>query len=495
MTIDKINSTIHPLEQIDKINEIIDELYSSSRSIGEIVTSILPLTEAGLHLLDGTLLSGDGSYSAFVSYIADLYNSNNYPNLFTIETLWQNSIASYGECGKFVYTEGTTYYAWTTEDEVEYQQIYTAERYPTTNDKCYHTIQDLINDTNGITIEQATQSHIVTDITSSRYYYDSDKSVTEPATVRLPKIEGILQSDSTISELGDLIEAGLPTHNHTASTDKTGAHTHAKGTFEITGSISFKNDFGKYQGLGTATGAFSGSSSATITRPDGGDDVGTTKYNRIANFKASDNWSGATASNGAHTHTVTVDNINNSIYGNSLTVQPQAIKVLCYIVVANSTKTEIEVDIDEIATEVNNKADRDGSNMISSVKKIDGQWIKSSLSIATNVAIGTTNYVYDLSSYLPNDGYNYEVLFGGNCTTGTTSGNSVALQIITDVLNANWIAICGARTRVANANFFGSGNAIVPVGTGRTVIVCGNSSWAGTFSMAALAYRRIGTNS
>lgn len=99
----------------------------------------------------------------------------------------------------------------------------------------------------------------------------------------------------------------IPSHNHSASSNSTGAHTHGKGTFEITGSVNFRNDFGKYQ-RATGSGAFSGTSNGVITRPDGGNDVGDTNYTRTADFKASNKWTGATESKGDHTHTITVNN-------------------------------------------------------------------------------------------------------------------------------------------------------------------------------------------
>ena len=68
-------------------------------NIGEIVTSAIPLTDAGLHLLDGALISGNGSYNAFVTYIASLVST--YPNLFVTESTWQNTVNTYGVCGKF----------------------------------------------------------------------------------------------------------------------------------------------------------------------------------------------------------------------------------------------------------------------------------------------------------------------------------------------------------------------------------------------------------
>ena len=77
----------------------------SSRNIGEIVASTIPLTDAGLHLLDGALINGSGSYADFVTYIAGLVGD--YPDLFTTEADWQSSVSTYGVCDKFVYTSGS----------------------------------------------------------------------------------------------------------------------------------------------------------------------------------------------------------------------------------------------------------------------------------------------------------------------------------------------------------------------------------------------------
>ena len=69
--------------------------------IGEIVTSPIPLSDGGLHLLDGTLLSGSGAYSTFVEYMASLVS--NYSDLFCTETEWQQELTENSKCGKFVY--------------------------------------------------------------------------------------------------------------------------------------------------------------------------------------------------------------------------------------------------------------------------------------------------------------------------------------------------------------------------------------------------------
>ena len=73
----------------------------ASRNIGEIVSSTVPLTDAGLHLLDGALLSGSGAYEDFVDYISDIVSD--YPSLFTTEADWQSAVLANGICDKFVY--------------------------------------------------------------------------------------------------------------------------------------------------------------------------------------------------------------------------------------------------------------------------------------------------------------------------------------------------------------------------------------------------------
>lgn len=215
------------------------EMGGNSRNIGEIVASTIPLTDAGLHLLDGALLQY-GSYQAFIDYIADLYDSGNYTAIFDTEANWQSAVAQYGVCGKFVY--------------------------------------DSVNN-----------------------------------TVRLPKITGFTEGTIDPTVLGDLVEAGLP--NITGTLVEFGHGVHSADT-----DGAFRTTY--VSGAGSASG--SGLSYKDTT------------------FDASR---------------------SSSIYGNSLTVQPQAIKVLYYIVVATLTKTDIEVDIDEIATDLNGKADVDLTNV------------------------------------------------------------------------------------------------------------------------------------
>lgn len=91
----------------------------------------------------------------------------------------------------------------------------------------------------------------------------------------------------------------LPAHNHTASTNSTGAHTHSRGSMNVWGA------YDPYKGFVSATyeGCFydNGQSGNAVAS-------GTTDKSRKVAFSGDRNWSGSTSSNGAHTHTVTVNN-------------------------------------------------------------------------------------------------------------------------------------------------------------------------------------------
>ena len=266
----------------------------NARNIGELVYSSIPLSDAGLHLLDGSLIQGTGMYSGFVTYIASLYNAtgNPYAACFVTESQWQASISQYGVCGKFVY--------------------------------------DSVNN-----------------------------------TVRLPKITGIVEGTTDVNTLGDLVEAGLP--NITG--DMNGILTTFKNTYNFSGAIS-------------STG----------------------RYN---------NDTGSEGSNRAYTGNLNINaSRSSSIYGNSTTVQPQTIKVLYYIVVATSTKTDIQVDIDEIATDLNGKADTDLTN------------------------VTDTGYIKMAGAGMPSDKY-IDLTLGANNSTYTAPANG-------------WVKLDGLTTSSTN---------------------------------------------
>ena len=226
----------------------------SSRNIGEIVTSTIPLTDAGLHLLDGSLLLSGGSYDAFITYIAGLVST--YPSLFTTEASWQSAVSSNGVCGKFV--------------------------------------------------------------------YDSQNG-----TLRLPKYNSkIYSGEGTASVIGN-----------------------GKNIGWTTGSTEYAGVGATYSGAGI-TGIFGNDETKTL--PASGTGI---SYQPAANVMYG-------LSTNAEKSGVIAD----------LSTITAALDGYWYIVVANSTKTEIEVDIDQVMTDLNGKADVDFSNVNSTGKETATYW-------------------------------------------------------------------------------------------------------------------------
>lgn len=203
-----------------------------NRFVGEVFSSLVPINDNGVKLLDGSVLKVGGIYDEFINHIVGF--KEGYPNLFCTEEEWNTSISTYGVCGKFVYVEG--------------------------------------------------------------------------ASLRLPKITGFIEGTLDATELGNLIEAGLP--NITGESNIGG---NAPKTVQSRGALKQV----RYQ------------------------------LNSIVNATSSDMSDLA--------QTALDASLSNPIYGNSDTVQPQSIRVYYYIVVANGIKQDVEIDLDNVLTEVNKR--------------------------------------------------------------------------------------------------------------------------------------------
>lgn len=122
----------------------------------------------------------------------------------------------------------------------------------------------------------------------------------------------------TVSELpshshtGSMASAGG--HTHTATTASAGAHTHTRGTMDITG----------YHGSealisGGSSGGHPYGGAFYVSAGPGAHIAGNVAAGaEQLNFQASRSWTGATASAGAHTHTVTV--VTNGTHTHTVTV-------------------------------------------------------------------------------------------------------------------------------------------------------------------------------
>ena len=203
-----------------------------NRFVGEVFSSLVPINDNGVKLLDGSVLEVGGIYDEFINHIVGFKES--YPNLFCTEEEWNTSISTYGVCGKFVYTEGVS--------------------------------------------------------------------------LRIPKITGFVEGTLDATELGNLIEAGLP--NITGESNIGG---NAPKTVPSSGALKQV----RYQ------------------------------LNSVVNATSSDISDLA--------QTALDASLSNPIYGNSSTVQPQSIRVYYYIVVANGIKQDVEIDLDNVLTEVNKR--------------------------------------------------------------------------------------------------------------------------------------------
>ena len=231
-------------------------------------------------------------------------------------------------------------------------------------------------------------------------------------TVRLPKITGFIEGASGVTNLGDLTLAGLPDHTH--------SYTTVSGTYvAMGGDLRFYNST-----------SVSGTGLASATNP---------------------------------------------IYGRSNTVQPQSIKVLYYVVIATSTKTDIQVDIDEIATDLNGKADVDLSNTNNQAKILmSGMGMPSDRYIDLTLGANGTTYTAPANGYF--------------CFNGRDTSNTGTAEVV--IRNqTRYFGVAGANTDSARSPAW-SGY-ILPVKKGDIVglyyigtLAFNNTNWSWRFYYA-----------
>lgn len=126
---------------------------------------------------------------------------------------------------------------------------------------------------------------------------------------------------------------------------------------------------------------------------------------------------------------------------------------------------------------------------------LDVAWLVQGITIPAS-----TSRDYDISSYLPDDEYDYEVLIGTSVHTVNTAGTSAGCTIITMPSagtsdgNAFWWYGGEATTRANNFNMaYGSVYCYVP-NSYKHVIIRNNEGSAGTYYVGLIGYRRVNTN-
>ena len=332
-----------------------------SRNIGEIVASTIPLTDSGLHLLDGAVIDY-GAYKAFVDYMYNFYgniiptnitptNAQGFlcsdsdqsevylalnPYAWSSESYYprcqwrvnaseshpwlqvlfpsavdiaQYTVMNYADSnltGRIV-TEWSLEY--TTDSGATWVQADYVSGVPQTQGLITtRTLSNVLHNVDGIRITALNGgSGGYSSMGSIRFYnntkssalfvdeHDWEQAVTTYGvcgkfiydytnkTIRLPKITGFVEGTTDLAALGDLVEAGLPSINHTHKLYVYGESGQGNGGLENVLTSDRPSTQG-YMNTRNYAGEF-------LTPP-------------------------------------------NSIYGNSDTVQPQAIKVLYYICIA-----------------------------------------------------------------------------------------------------------------------------------------------------------------
>lgn len=146
----------------------------------------------------------------------------------------------------------------------------------------------------------------------------------EAGTIRLPKIIMPIQGLTDLSKLGEIVEAGLPTHTHTRGTMNItgtfGALTAPSGAPQFSGAISKAGGFSQATGVSHNNAGHHGA--------------------RLYTFDASKNWGGSTSTGNYSKSLATTD-----------TVQQEQIQYPYFIQVATGAETEDNI-INEI--ELNN---------------------------------------------------------------------------------------------------------------------------------------------
>lgn len=127
--------------------------------------------------------------------------------------------------------------------------------------------------------------------------------------------------------------------------------------------------------------------------------------------------------------------LSNPIYGNSTTVQPNAVALRYFVVVANGQINQSMMDWSAWASSLQGKANTDLSNLSNSGKKvIDGQWVSKHSLANTNATKGLYNI--DLSEYLPDNLYWYEINASVNIYTSSSSDTNGYTEIANYLTNS-----------------------------------------------------------
>lgn len=140
------------------------------------------------------------------------------------------------------------------------------------------------------------------------------------------------------------------------------------------------------------------------------------------------------------------------------------------------------------------------NNNIIGGNNFDGQWVYKYQSVYSGYPSSGATLTYSLSSYLPNDGYDYEILLRGYGYTGTTSGNTIQIKVNSGS-TATHSSSCLLSHKITRTSNFNEGGctAIIPIkNTDKniSILFAGNyRTSSNQTSVQLFGYRRVGANS
>ena len=358
-----------------------------SLPVGSIFASAIPLTDARVHLLDGSSILQNGVYTTFTNLIKVLADAGNSITC-TIDE-YAVDVALTGNCGKFVINDTNTILSNTNYNKIQNAIVYEGYRLNSTNGLPASSGSNVVfipakkgeilkiyraNSPSGNTYIYETTTHGVgysgiftantysqtqyyevltdckyvavnvntSDFASMTVYNANGEIVVNPNSIKLPTVTTFIQGLSSITNIGSSLSAGLP---NITGTDR----GIASQAFGLSGAF--------YEAAMSGTGTYYQDASTD------------TSYTRTG-FDASR---------------------SNSIYGNSATVQPNATRYPYYIVLASGYKSSQVVDVDNVVNELNNVISE--LNNVKDEHKIEILW-EGAIQGGTTINVDFTGYKY-----------------------------------------------------------------------------------------------------
>ena len=205
----------------------------------------------------------------------------------------------------------------------------------------------------------------------------------------------------------------------------------------------------------------------------------TSLYNVSVGNTTSGNYNTTTKAMG-----VTTDASKSGLIG-SVSLQNTTKEFYLYICVGNAVVNEALVDIGQLSSDLQYKADK---------TEVDGQWVSyyGNL-INSSTALTNSGLVFDLSSHIPDDGYTYECLFSIAARTGTSSGNQLGIMVTDACQSVARVAHATTRT---SSYASAAGQFLAIIDNNRKITIAEESGSQTSYVMIFRmhAYRRIGTN-